>query len=424
MLENKKISFFSAVLINVNIVIGSAFFLGAPDISQKAGFAAPFAWIACAALLLPLVMIFSKFASKYPTAGGIFVYSENELGHFWGYLGAWLYFVGTTAGNAMVLRSFATYLYQLGWVQQPLMAIGFSQLALEVILVIFFGWLSLRNVQIFERAQVLFSGLKMIPFAVLIIGAVMLFSPTEFVGATAFTPASMLGVMSTVLFAYIGIEACSAIIDKINDSKNQGFRVILTSFALIAVIYAVAQLLIVGIQGQSTDNPFLAILPKILSNQALIGVGNQIIYTAILFSFLGGFYGMFYVNSWNLFAMAQQRSIAGYSLWQRLNAQQAPWASVALQTAMLLIMLIAARSSSLLIVMGDLGVLLAYSLTTIAFMRLRPSLLGGAGIVAVGVLGAFLLQEVLSLGVMATLPFWVMFVIGLLIYRRSTISSH
>lgn len=418
MLENKKISFLSAVLINTNIVIGSAFFLGAPTISQKAGFAAPIAWLVCAALLLPLVLIFSKFAYKYPEAGGIFVYSEHELGRFWGYLGAWLYFIGTTAGNAMVLRCFASYLYELAWIKNPLSFIGISQLSLELSLIIFFAWLSMRNVQIFERAQVLFSGLKVLPFLVLIIGAVVLFSPTQLVQAAVFTTGSVFSVMSTVLFAFIGIEACSAIIDKVDDSKKRGFKVILSSFAVIAAVYAIAQLLIVGIQGQTTTNPFLAILPQIISNQTVAGVGNQIIYTAILFSFLGGFYGMFYVNSWNLFAMAKQQSIAGYSFWQRLNTQEAPWASIILQTALLAAMLIFGRDSSLLIVMGDLGVLLAYSLTAIAFMQIRPSFLGCTGVVAVAILGGFLLQEVLGLGWTATLPFWVMFILGLIIYRR------
>ncbi len=422
MLESKKISFFSAVLINTNIVIGSAFFLGAPTISQQAGFTAPLAWFVCAVLLLPLVLIFSNFAYKYPEAGGIYVYSEHELGRFWGYLGAWLYFIGTTAGNAMVLRAFASYLYELAWVKSPLSAIGISQLSLELSLIIFFAWLSMRNVQIFERAQVLFSGLKIIPFLVLIIGAVVLFSPTQLSQATVFTTGSMFSVMSTVLFAFIGIEACSAIIDKIENSKQRGFKVILASFAVIAAVYAIAQLLIVGIQGQSTANPFLAILPQIVSNQAVAGFGNQIIYTSILFSFLGGFYGMFYVNSWNLFAIAKQGSIAGYSFWQRLNVQEAPWASIILQTALLAAMLIFGRDSSLLIVMGDLGVLLAYSLTAIAFMRIKPGLLGSAGIAAVTILGGFLLQEVFGLGWAATLPFWVMFTLGLIMYRRRIVA--
>ena len=420
MLKNTKISFFSAVLVNINIVIGSAFFLGAPDIAQKAGFLAPLAWLGCAALLLPLVFIFSSFARKYPTAGGIYVYSENELGRFWGYLGAWLYFIGTAAGNAMVLHCFAKYLYEIPVVTQCLSKISISQLVLEIVLVGIFSCISLRNIQLFERMQMVFSTLKMLPFLVLAIGAIALFSPTQLVQASSFTSTSMFSVMSTVLFAYIGIEACSAIMDKIDDGARRGFKVILTSFTLIAAIYAIAQLLIVGIQGQSSENPFLAVLPKIIASSNMATFGNQLIYTAILFSFLGGFYGMFYVNSWNLYAMAQQKSIAGSRFWQSLNSQQAPWASIALQAALLVIMLIVGSTGNLLIVMGDLGVLLAYGLTAIAFMWSRPSILGVLGIISAAILGGFLLQEVCGLGWMATIPFWVIFLIGLIMYRRKT----
>ena len=418
MLKSKKISFFSAVLININIVIGAAFFLGAPDIAQKAGFLAPLAWLGCAALLLPLVFIFSKFARKYPEAGGIYVYSENELGRFWGYLGAWLYFIGTAAGNAMVLRCFAKYLYEIPVVTQSLNKVSISQLMLELLLVGIFSGISLRNIQLFERTQIVFSAFKMLPFLVLAIGAVTLFSPTQFVQASSFASGSIFSVMSTVLLAYIGIEACSAIMDKIDNSAQRGFKVILTSFALIATIYAVAQLLIIGIQGQSSENPFLAVFPQIISFPGIATFGNQLVYTAILFSFLGGFYGMFYVNSWNLYAIAQQKSIAGSRFWQSLNAQQAPWASISLQAALLTIMLVVGNNSNLLIVMGDLGVLLAYGLTAIAFMWARPSILGCLGIISAAILGGFLLQEVCGMGWMETIPFWVIFVIGLVMYRR------
>jgi APA family basic amino acid/polyamine antiporter len=418
MLESKKISFLSAVLININIVIGSAFFLGAPDISEKSGFFSPLLWIGCAILLLPLVLIFSKFAYKYPEAGGIYVYSESELGRFWGYLGAWLYFIGTTACNAMVLHCFARYLYEIPAVTIFLMKMSISLLFLELILLILFTWISLFNIQIFERAQFIFSGLKMIPFMALIIGAAVLFSPTKLLTASTFSAKSMFSAFPTVLFAYIGIEACSAIIDKVEDGARRGFKVILTSFAFIAAIYAIGQMFIVGIQGQSTQNPFLCVLPQLSSQSGITIFGNQIIYMAILFSFLGGFYSMFYVNSWNLFAIAQKKSIAFSRLWQSLNKQQAPWASVLLQGTLIAIMLMAGNVNNLLIVMGDLGVLLAYALTAIAFTWARPSKLGVLGIVSAIILGGFLLQEVSSMGLMTTIPFWSTFVIGLIMYRR------
>jgi basic amino acid/polyamine antiporter, APA family len=416
--NSKKISFLSAVLVNINIVIGSAFFLGVGDISAKAGFIAPITWVLCAVLLMPLVFIFSKFAHKYPAAGGIYVYSQNELGRFWGYLAAWLYFVGTTAGNAMVLRCFSKYLYELAWVGKLLKSFSFSLLHLEIAVALVFLFLSLSNIRIFERAQMLFSGLKMLPFLVLIVGMIALFAPSNLASATAFTSLSVYSAVPTVLFAYIGIEACSAIIDKVENSQNQGFKVILTSFALIASVYTVGQLLVVGMFGQSGDSPFLNVLPRILENQALIGFGNQFIYTAILFSFLGGFYGLFYVNSWNLYAMAEERSIAGHIWWKKLNAQQAPWASIMLQSGLLISMLVIAEKGDLLIAMSDLGVLVAYFLTAIAYLRASPGFLGFLGAGAIIALASFLFQEVHSIGWITTLPFWIMFLIGFILYRR------
>lgn len=422
MIANKKISFLGAVLINVNVVIGSAFLLGAPSISQKAGFVAPLLWIGCAILLLPLVLIFSKFAAKYPEAGGIYAYSQHELGRFWGYVSAWAYYVGTAAGNAIVLRCFAQYLYQLNWVGRPLGSLGISQLLMEVILIGFFTALSLCNIQFFERAQMIFSGLKMVPFLVLIIGFIILFAPANLCQATNFTSSSVLGAMPLVLFAYIGIECCSAIIDKIENNQQRGFKVILASFALIVGIYSIAQLFIVGMFGQSTENPFLGVLPRILTDQGLVGFGNQLIYTAVLFSFLGGFYGLFYINNWNLYALGQQKCIAGNSFFQRLNQHQAPWASVLFQATLLIIMLVVTQSGDLLIAMSDLGVLVAYLLTAIAYIRTKSGFLGFAGVLSAAGLGIFLMQDVHGLGWAATLPFWIIFLIGLFLYRRKNVA--
>lgn len=418
MLKSNKISFFSAVLINVNIVIGSAFFLGAPLVSQKAGYLAPLAWLTCSLLLLPFVMIFSRFAYKYPEAGGVFVYSGKELGRFWGYLGGWFYFIGTTAGNGMVLRAFATYLYGIPGIHQSLTKAGIPQLWLELFLVLFFTWLSLRNIQVFAKSQLFFSSLKLIPLIALIVGAAALFSPATIIQSSSFNSDSVFSVMSTVLFAFIGIEACSAIIDQVDHAKKQGFKVILTAFGLISTIYAIAQFLIVGLQGQSTDNPFLAVLPRLLGNAHAVSIGNQIIYASLLLSFLGGFYGMFYVNSWNLHAMAEDKTILGYTLWQKLNIHNVPWTTVLLQSIFLIAMIFTSHGSDLLVLMGDLGVVLAYGLTAIAFLRLHKGLLGAAGICSVLLLSSFLLEKAFSMGWIATLPFWIMLLGGIILYRR------
>jgi APA family basic amino acid/polyamine antiporter len=417
MLTDKKISFFSAIFININIVVGSAFFLGASQVCGKTGYWAPVAWLLCAALLAPLVMIFSRFAHKYPEAGGIYVYSEHELGRFWGYLGAWLYFVGTTAGNALVLRAFTQYLCQITAIAQALQTAGIPQLGFEIALALFFTLLSLRNIQLFERTQAIFTFLKVIPFLALTAGALALFAPANLIQANVFDSASLLSAMPMILFAFIGIEACSAIIDKVDNARQKGFKVILASFAVIATIYALAQLLVVGVFGQEQVNPFLEILPRAFGTTTVTVLANKFVFGALLASFCGGFYGLFYVNSWNLFVIAKQKSIAGHALWSRLNAHQSPYAGIGLQATLLIAMLVIARTGDLLLAMSDLGVLLAYLLTAIAFVRHGLSLLGLLGIGTASIYAIFLLQEVHGMGWLITVPFWIICVFGLILYR-------
>ena len=96
-----------AIAININIVIGCAFFLSAPTLVNSLGIFAPFAWLMCGLILIPLIMVLAQLALTYPRAGGLYVYSTQSLGSFWGFVSGWGYFIGTSAANAAVIHAFS-----------------------------------------------------------------------------------------------------------------------------------------------------------------------------------------------------------------------------------------------------------------------------------------------------------------------------
>src|SRR5579862_8567610 len=139
-----KIPVWVAILINANIVIGSAFFLHAQKISSATGLIAPIAWLLCGLMLFPLVIILAHLARTYPTAGGIYVYSQKQLGQFWGFVSGWGYFIGTIAANAAVLHAFSTELQKLGLTQNFFATSG-NTLYFDIFLVLIFTLLNLLN---------------------------------------------------------------------------------------------------------------------------------------------------------------------------------------------------------------------------------------------------------------------------------------
>lgn len=365
-MSHKTLSFLGAILINVNVVVGSAFFLGAGTIAHSCGVWAPGVWLVCGLLLVPLAAALVYFAKRYPEAGGIYWYCEKTLGSWWGFISAWGYFVGTAAGNAAVLKAFTGALQSI-----PVFAQGMhflSKIGIEstVLCVLLFAWISCSNISLFERMQVGFTFFKLIPLLVIVLGALFLGGAGN-IPQMPFNAMHFFGAIPVVLFAYIGIEACSAVIDKINNPERNGFRVLLISFSTIVALYTFLQACIIVMPRVNGVSPFLSIIPALTNNPVIATWGNALISAAITASFLGGFYGMFYFNNWILYSIGKDKSFIGSSYLTRLNAQGAPWVCVVSQSVLIILLFYLVQHDDHLFVMSDFGVGIAYLLTAYAY---------------------------------------------------------
>jgi amino acid transporter len=370
-----------AILININIVIGSAFFLSAGRISSANGILAPFAWLLCGLMLLPLVIVLSRLSVHFPMAGGLYVYSRECLGSLWGFISGWGYYIGTAAANAVVIHAFSEHFQKLGMVNRLLQGMGLSGLHLDIFLVLLFTGINLLNVEFLERAQIAFAVLKAVPLILILLSVPLLFD----VGNLVVTRLDVMGLFQTiplVLFAYIGIEACCAISDKIGDGQKNAARVILVSFGLIMAIYTILQLALLCIHGTRNVDPFLSVIPMMTSNPTIIHWGNALIYCALLSSFLGGFYGMFYYNNWNLYAMGYQKSILFSNYLTKMNRNQVPWVCVLVQCFLVVCFLMFVQQDFYLLTMGDFGTTMAYLLSTLSYLMLNRSFVGFAALLS------------------------------------------
>jgi amino acid transporter len=407
-----KIPVWGAILINANIVIGSAFFLHAQKISSATGLIAPIAWLLCGLLLFPLVIILAHLARTYPTAGGIYVYSQKQLGQFWGFVSGWGYFIGTIAANAAVLHAFSLELQKLGLTQNFLATSGLDNLCIDIFLVLIFTLLNLLNIEFLERIQIGFTILKSIPLLLIIFSLPFLFKLENLTTA----PIAWDGFVHTlplVLFAYVGIEACCAIADKIQDGQRNASRVIFISFALIMSIYSILQFSLLCIHGTASIDPFSTILPMLTTNQAIIHWGNSVINLAILASFLAGFYGMFYFNNWNLYAMANDNSILFSKQLTKLNSQQVPWICVIVQSLLVMLFLLITSKTEYLSTMADLGTIVAYLLSALAFLTLKKSISGYCALGSCAILLFICSKSLFESGLYLLIPFITILGLGL-----------
>jgi len=407
-----------AILININIVIGSAFFMGASDILSSSGLLGPISWLLCGLLLLPLVVVLASLASQYPKAGGLYVYSQQRLGPLWGFVSGWGYYVGAAAANAAVLHAFSERFQEIGFIGNFLSGIGFGGIRLDLFLVALFTVFNLFNIEFLGGAQVLFTVLKSIPLLFVVLSLPFLFSMHNLTTAEM-NWTGMLGSFPLVLFAYIGIEACCAVTDKISGGKKNVSKVIFISFGLIMAIYCLLQFALLCIHGQVQTNAFLGILPLLTNNAAFVSWGNTILYIAILSSFLGGFYGMFYYNNWNLNAIAQEKSILFSGPLTLLSKNQAPWVCVFVQSFLIVLFLVLTGDTYYLIAMADFGTVIAYLLSCISFLTLRKTWIGGLSVLSCSTLIFLCSKNLLDAGLVYVIPFIIILVLGLVLHRAS-----
>ena len=418
----KKISLLSAILININIVVGAGFFLSAPGLIKASGLLAPFTWILVGLLILPLTLLLAKFSKSYPEAGGIFVYSDKTLGSFWGFVSGWTYFIGTAACNAAMLLNFGKQLQIFGF-SIPIL----NGLALNLVLTFIFMGLSFFNIKLLEKFQVGITILKTIPIFLVIVAAFFLFSKTN-ISTAPINFSGMLQGIPFALFSYIGIEACTSITHTIKDGHKNAARAMIFSLLLIITIYTVVQFLLLSIHGIHSSAPFIDILPKLTSNPFIIMYGTKIINFAILSSFLGGFYGMFYANNWILYAIAKQNSIFGSKKLSKINKYHAPWASVIVQGLLLIAFFLITMSTKNLIIMGDFGVVIPYILTTVSFIVFAKIQKINKTVGFFALLGCLALlvvcfQDLVELGIKCSIPFILILCVGLFAYWFNPASS-
>lgn len=410
--SKQSIPYWIAIIINVNIVVGSTFFLSAQDISVKSGLLGPALWLGCGLLLFPLIAVFAKFAKVFPEEGGIYVYSERVLGSTWGFLSCWGYFIGTAAGNAAVLHAFGLYVQKIPFLEPTLQSIGLVGLKLDLVCALFFMSLNLLNVEFLEVVQVLFTVMKTIPMALVVVG--MFF--VDALPAFTIVPEQLTGsfaMIPMVLFAYIGVEACCAVGDQIKqDDGKSSSSVIWVSFAIIVFIYSFLQFAVYLGQGSADVNPFLTTLSRIVSNSTVLSIGNGIVYFAMLCSFLAGFYGAFYFNSWNLHAMAEKGVLPGSHRLKRLNKNNIPYIAVLSQAAMVILMLLMTSRIHYLFTMSDFGVIIAYLCTALAFVVKYKNI---TGILALFSCTLFMIVSSISLvqsGIYNLVPFLIILCLG------------
>ncbi|MBY0528789.1 MAG: APC family permease [Rhabdochlamydiaceae bacterium] len=354
-----KISFFSAVLMSVNIMVGAGIFYAVGPMTAAAGSSSFLGWPLIGLLLFPVIWGVSKAAQLYPGEGGFYHYCSSGMNPTAGFVAHWGYllgFIASAASLAAVLRS--------GLVLHT----GLSVLTDHPILfnataAIFYTLIQLLSINKISKIQSVATLLKVTPILLVIALIVAYFQPNLSFSLSAL---SQLGsAVPTVIFAFWGFEVCCSIGGLLKDGPQKVSSVILTGFFVTVALYSLFHIGLFYIMGAEQLAAFGAVsFPSFLGLSPSLEVALQTaVLGAILFCWANSILGMSLSNISNLYFLAKKKMIIGDQLLSKLNRNERPTYSVIAHGVILFLLLTFITDIDILFSLTNLGVLTAFALT-------------------------------------------------------------
>ena len=109
MTETYKLSLFSAIIINLNIMLGVGIFLNCALFTQQAGFFGFVPYLTVGILLIPLIIAMATLLNTQ-TDGTFYGVAHKQLGKFWAFLSTWSYFTAKPASAVVMITFFCDLL--------------------------------------------------------------------------------------------------------------------------------------------------------------------------------------------------------------------------------------------------------------------------------------------------------------------------
>lgn len=369
---SKKLSLSTAILININMMLGSGIFVNTAILAQRSGILGSFGYILIGLFMLPMVLSMAQLLIIHP-GGNFYTFAKEHLSPGFGFLNAWSYFIAKLS-TATITIHIAVKL-----VQQLIPVLGMvSPFFLDSIILASFVGLNMFDMKTGSMIQMAFIVFKSVPILFGILVGAYLFNP----GMVTEVPldwSSIPFILPFVMYATIGFEAACSLSSKIENPAKNAPRAILISYAIVVAIAAAYQFFFFGAVGPALVNagdyrdafPLLAhtFLPSSLAlSNFLVGI----MHLGIAASVLGSSYGVLFSNNWNLHDLAKKKLVPFSSLFAQLNRHGIPYACVLLEGLLCAFYLFVTKGTQVYLQqLSSLGISFAYALSAFSLLMAK-----------------------------------------------------
>jgi len=346
----------------INTIIGAGIFGLPARVQALIGSYSLFAFIACAVIILFIVLCHAEVASRFSSTGGPYLYAREAFNRTFAFEVGWLNWIVRLTTFAANCNLFVTYLgFFLPSAANTLMRIS-------VIAAIVIGLSAVNLVGVKQSATVtnIFTVGKMLPLFLFIAVGVFFIQPDNFSFAAVPAYSSFSSAVLILIYAFVGFEVALVPAGEVKDpQKNYPFALFI-ALGVVAVVYISVQVVSIG------TLPNLATSERPLADAAngFMGpVGAAIIVAGALISILGNLNVGLLAASRTLYAMSERRQLPEVlsSTHERFRT---PWIAIGLNALIIFILTIQA-SFLTAVALATITRLLVYATTCASLIVFR-----------------------------------------------------
>ena len=280
--------FWDVLLFNIATVLGPRWIAAA----AHNGTSSISLWVLAAVFFfVPTALVINELSSRFPEEGGLYVWAKEAFGDFHGFIAGWTYWIYTIFYFPSLLMASAAMSGYLAGSGGTSLAQNRSFLLMGSFALLFVAvGLNIIGLNIGKWLQNAGGVSTYIPLLILVGVAAVLWSSHGSV--THFTWANMMphwsldtvNFWSQIAFAFTGLELVSAMSAEIRNPRRTLPRAVLSSGALIAVIYILGTFAVLSMIPANDVDPKSGVFQAITHGSTALRIGFVGVLAALLVS--------------------------------------------------------------------------------------------------------------------------------------------
>ncbi len=283
--HHRVIGFWRGWSIAVGCAIGSGIFM-MPTLLAPYGLLGFGGWLIAGSGSILVALTMARLVKRIPRTGGPYVYVNEGLGSFAGFIIAWTYWVACISAIAGISIAFVGY---LGFFVPIISDSPIHSLLASMLLVWIIVILNIRSLEGSSKFQLISTLLKLLPLIFMIFLGMLNFNLDNLpeLNPTDLHPISLLATVTTlVMWSFIGIETATVPADNVINPQKTIPKILIASVVTVLIVYFLVSIAIAAIV--PTSELMNSTAPFALAATKILGLtGGTIISIGALISTLG-----------------------------------------------------------------------------------------------------------------------------------------